>query len=72
MLSRCDCTREQREHPAHEGLHAALDAMLARGELEIVGVDGQGKSIYRRSGGGRLSGARGDENRFGRSGGDNG
>jgi hypothetical protein len=50
MLSRCDCTREQREHPAHKELHAALDAMLASGELEIVGLDRKGRTIYRQTG----------------------
>jgi hypothetical protein len=69
MLSRCDFTPEQREHPAHEESHLALDEMIASGELEIVGVDREGRSIYRRAGRIGEGGSRDDGNRFGRNGG---
>jgi hypothetical protein len=69
MLSRCDCSPKQREHPAHIELHVALDEMLASGELEIVGVDREGRSIYRLAGLIGEGGSRDDGNRFGRNGG---
>jgi hypothetical protein len=69
MLSRCDCTPEQRDHPAHEELHLALAEMLESGEFEIVGGDREARSMYRRAGPSRQGGTRDEGNRFGRSGG---
>jgi hypothetical protein len=51
VISPCDCSSVQRAHPGHAALHAALDELLMRGELEIVGRDERGKTIYRKADG---------------------
>jgi hypothetical protein len=45
----CDCTPEQRAHPAHAALHETLNELVADGTLEVLSVDGEvGGTIYRK------------------------
>lgn len=43
----CDCSSDQRNHPAHEAVHEALDEALANGIISFVGLNEHGKAVYR-------------------------